>query len=267
MYKAKFSIVSVDGIGMEYVEFGRGNRTLIILPGLGDGLRTMKGLAGSLSWMYRIFAKQYRVYIFSRKSQLVDGCTSKDMACDLKKAMDQLGVSQADILGVSQGGTVAQHLAAAYPDSVGKLVLAVTYPKTNNTVRERVNSWIAMAETGDYKSIFIDTTEHSYSDAMLKKYRPLYPVLSRIGKPASFDRFIAMAKACVTHDAADRLNDIAAPTLIIGGDCDKIVGTDAAHELAAGIKNSRLHIYNGLGHGLYDEAKDFNRVIFDFLQA
>ena len=48
---------------MHYVRFGCGKKTLIMLPGLGDGLTTVKGTALPMALMYRIFAKDYTVYM------------------------------------------------------------------------------------------------------------------------------------------------------------------------------------------------------------
>lgn len=33
------------------------------------------------------------------------------------------------------------------------------------------------------------------------------------------------------------------------------------------IVDSRLHVYPGLGHAAYEEAKDFNQRVFDFLKG
>ena len=52
---------------------------------------------------------------------------------------------------------------------------------------------------------------------------------------------------------------------MIGGDCDKIVGTTAAFAIAEKISLSELFIYNGLGHAAYEEANDFNERVFNFL--
>ena len=265
MYNAKNGRIEIGNTDMDYIVFGSGKKNLIMIPGLGDGLRTVKGMAGMLAPMYRQFAKDYRVYLFSRKNKMEEGYSSADMARDLKFAMDRLCITKADIMGVSQGGTIAQQLAADYPEAVGKLVLVVTYSRQNDTVRQRVGKWLEMARANDYKSLFIDTAEHSDTEAKLKKYRPLYPLLCKVGCPSSFERFIIMANACLTHDAYDKLEKITAPTLIIGGDCDKIVGSDAAAEMAEKIVGSELYIYKGYGHGVYEEAKDFNDRVLEFL--
>ena len=265
MYNAKNGRIEIGSTDMDYIAFGSGKKNLIMLPGLGDGLHTVKGMAGMIAPMYRQFAKAYRVYLFSRKNKMEEGYSSADMARDLKFAMDKLCIGKADIMGVSQGGTIAQQLAADYPNAVGRLVLVVTYSRQNDTVQQCVNKWIDMARADDYRSIFIDTAEKSYTEAKLKKYRPLYPLLCKVGRPSSFERFIIMAEACLTHDAYDKLDKITAPTLIIGGGCDRIVGSEAAAEMAAKISGSQLYVYEGYGHGLYEEAEDFNSRVLEFL--
>lgn len=47
-YKAAEHKVIIKDTAMDYVEFGYGSRPLIILPGLGDGLRTVHGQAVNL---------------------------------------------------------------------------------------------------------------------------------------------------------------------------------------------------------------------------
>ena len=77
---------------MHYVRFGRGSRILIMLPGLGDGLATVKGTALPMALMYRTFAKDFTVYMFSRRNHLPEGWGTREMACDLKEAMDALNI-------------------------------------------------------------------------------------------------------------------------------------------------------------------------------
>ena len=98
--------------GAEYIRFGTGSNNLIMLPGLGDGLRTMKGMALPMALYYHRLGKEYTVYMFSRKSKLAEGYTTRDMARDLKDAMEELGIGTAYVVGVSMGGMIAQHLAA-----------------------------------------------------------------------------------------------------------------------------------------------------------
>lgn len=257
-YHARNGSVSVGNSEMDYISFGNGNRNLVMLPGLGDGLSTVKGKALVFSILYRVYAKEFTVYVFSRKNHMQEGYSTKEMAEDHAEAMAALGIPEADILGISQGGMIAQHLAAGYPGLVNKLILAVTSPKPDRIMEEVVGTWIGMAKQGNYKDLMIDTAEKSYSESYLKKYRWLYPLLGKIGKPESFGRFLIQAESCISHNAYDELDKIVCPTLVIGGDCDKIAGTTSASVIAGKIKGSSLFIYKGLGHAVYEEAKDFN---------
>ena len=126
IYNAKNGNIKIENTEMEYVSFGSGDKYLVIIPGLGDALKTVKGTAVPFAWMYRKFSDEYSVYIFSRKNNLEMGYSTSDMADEVSYAMNQLEIDNADIIGVSQGGMIAQYLAINYPDKVDKLVLAIT---------------------------------------------------------------------------------------------------------------------------------------------
>ena len=85
---AKNGVLKLPEWEMEYICFGSGAKTLIMLPGLGDGLRTMKGTALPMAVLYGKFSKDYTVYAFSRRSSIPEGYTTRDMARDQKLAME-----------------------------------------------------------------------------------------------------------------------------------------------------------------------------------
>lgn len=264
--KAKNGTVNTSCSTVDYIAFGKGDKNLVILPGLGDGLKTVKGMAATMAFMYRIFAADFRVYMFSRGRELPEDADMEYMARELAAAMELLGIGRACVLGVSMGGAIAQLMAAEFPETVEKLVLAVSYAAVNDTVRESLTPWIEQAERGDFAAVFADTAERSYTEKKLRLYRPLYPIIGRLSAPKEPGRFIAMARACLKHDALPLLGRIKAPTLVIGGDRDRIVGADAAAELAGNIRGAELFVYEGYSHGLYEEAPDFNKRVLDFIK-
>lgn len=265
LYGAKGRNVIIGETDMDYVVFGRGQTPLVILPGLSDGLKTVKGQAFVLANYYKQFAKNFTIYVFSRKNQLRQGYSTRDMARDQNHVMEKLGIKNAYIMGVSQGGMIAQYLAIDYPEIVSKLIIGVSVSRQNETVQRVVNSWIQMAESNDYKTLMIDTMEKTFTNKQLKKYRVFYPIISRIGKPKSYNRFLIQADACIQHNAYNKLDKIKCPTLVIGGDSDNVVGKNSSEEIAERIKDSKLVIYEGLGHGAYEETKDFNQQVIGFL--
>jgi len=263
---AKNGTVQLKDDTMHYVRFGSGRKALIMLPGLGDGLTTVKGTALPMAFLYRAFARDYTVYMFSRRNHLSENSSTRDMARDLKEATEILGIIKADLVGVSMGGMIAQHFAADYPESVSKLVLVVTCVKPNPILTESVTEWITLAQRGDHTAFMDSNVRRMYSDAYYRKNRWLVPIMGRLTKPKSYARFFIQADACLTHDAANRLAQICAPTLVIGGERDQALGTDASREIAAAIPDAKLHMYAEWGHGLYEEAKDFHHVVLRFLR-
>lgn len=260
MLNAKNGHIKTRDFEMDYIRFGNGEKTLVMIPGVGDGLKTVKGLALPFAVIYRTLAADFTVYVFSRRVDLLSGMTTRDMAEDQNRAMKVLGLSQVSVVGVSQGGMIAQWLAIDHPERVSRLILTVTPSRPNPTVQEVIGGWLEMAEVGDYKGIMIDTAEHSHTGERLQKTRRMYQLLGNDGKPKSFDRFMIQAKSCITHDAYDELHRITCPTLVVGGTDDRIVTGKAAVEIADKIPGSRLKMYMGLGHSLYDEPDFLEQV-------
>ena len=256
--------VRIDNTEMYYASFGRGEQKLVVLPGLSDGLATVKGKALILAAPYKRFLQDYTVFMFSRKNRMSEGYSIRDMAKDQAMAMNELGISKAAVMGVSQGGMIAQYLAIDHPEMVERLILAVTVPYANEVVREVVESWIQMAKAHDHISLMCDTAEKMYSEAYLKKNRKLFPLIARLTKPKSYERFFRNAYAILQFDARKELEKIKGPTLIIAGDDDKTVGNEGCYELHCNIAGSDIYIYEGLGHGTFEEAKDFYDRVYEF---
>ena len=266
LYNARNRNIKIGDTYMDYVSFGTGNKNLVLITGLDDGLFPMKGKALLLAVLYRIFASDYTVYVFGRKNKLTEGYSTRDMAKDQADVMQRLGIHKADVIGVSQGGMIAQYIAIDYPDLVCKLILAVTSSRQNSTIQTVVNKWIQLAAERDFKNLLIDSAEKAYSEKYLKKLRLLYPFLGLVKKPKNLERFLIQADACLKHDAYTELYKISCPTLVLGGKHDQIVGAAASRELAKAINNSKLYIYKDYGHTAYEEARDFNARILHFLR-
>ena len=110
----------------------------------------------------------------------------------------------------------------------------------------------------------VDTAEKMYSEPYLRKNRRAFPLLARFTKPANYDRFLRNARAILDFDLRGELEKISCPTLILAGSEDQTVGNEAAYELNRAIAGSELFVYDGLGHGAFEEAKDFYDRVFNF---
>ena len=265
MLNAKNENIKINGHDFDYISFGSGRDVLIMLPGVGDGFKTAKGVAVPFAYMYRIFADSFRVYVFSRRNDLHEGFTTADMADDVSDIMDALDLGAAHVFGVSQGGMIAQQLAIRHPEKVKTLVLAVTASRPTAIMHEALEGWLAMADHDDYKSIMLDTAERSYTGAYLQRGKRMNKLLA-LAKPKSYDRFRILCESCLGHDVYEDLPKIDRPTYIIGAALDKVLGPEASIEIHEAIPGSELYMYEGYSHGVYEQAKDFNERVLRWLQ-
>ena len=120
------------------------------------------------------------------------------------------------------------------------------------------------AQNGDYITINKDTLSLMYTEKYLKKYKTFMPLLVRMIKPKDFDRFGVLASAILNFDCYNRLNEIKCPTLVLGGEQDKITTGEASVEIAEKL-NCEIYMYSEYGHAAYEEAKDFNKRVCEFL--
>ena len=250
---------------MDYVIFGKGKKPLVIVPGLGDGLQTVKGMAQMLALTYREFAKVYKVYVFSRINELPENYTTRNMAADVAEAMEILNITGAYVMGISQGGMIAQWLAVDFPERVQRLILTVTTAKPSQLARERIERWQKLSQSGNFKHLMVDIAKHSYTQKSYQKWRLLYNIMGCLGRMKDENRIAIQSQSCLTHDSLEVLKEIHCPTLVLGALEDDVVGVDGSKELARAISGCQLLILKHSGHALYEENKAFQEAVCEFL--
>ena len=263
-FSVKRNVIDVGDTQMDYVTFGEGTKTLVLIPGL--SFKTVRKFAEPFAFMYRIFAKEFKVYAFDRKREIPKGYTIEQMADDLAEALEKLELSQSYVMGISQGGMISQYLTIKYPHLVSKLVLCVTLSRLNDIARAAIGNWIRLAVNDDYDGITKQMLEDVYSDAYIKRVGKYFPLISRFGKPKDMKRFTILARACLTCNAYNHLDQITCPVFVIGGKKDLILTGEASEEIAEKL-GCEIYMYEDLGHSAYEEAPDFNRRVLEFLTA
>lgn len=244
------------------VSFGEGNRPLVIIPGL--SVRNVTDSAATLPGIFKRFTSDWKVHVIDRPAEIAEGTTNADLAEAYFEIMNGLGISGADVIGISQGGMIAQHLAVRHPSMVSRLVLGATLARGNATSDERLDLWQELAEKGDWEALNRDTYGHLFTDAYLERYHAAFERLICSVKPESQKRFIRLVKACKTGGPYNELGRISCPTLVIGAGQDKVVGPEASRELAR-ILGCELYIFEDYGHGVYDECPEFYAKACEFL--
>ena len=191
--------------------------------------------------------------------------------------MKKLNIDKVDVVGVSQGGMIAQLLAINYPDIVDKLVLVATTSRNNPTTNKVIDRWIVLAENGKLQELQKNMIETVYSKGYIAKNKWLSILVQILFKPKldQLDRFIVLARSCLKFDVFDKLDKIQAKTLVIGAALDQVIPVGFSNELA---KRKYLHIktrqkycqkliFEKSGHAVHQEVSDFNRTVLNFLKS
>ncbi|MEE0585906.1 MAG: alpha/beta hydrolase [Streptococcus salivarius] len=251
--------------GVDYVTFGKGDKTLIIITGLSlQRLGDMSNLT-IYSLFYR-YAKEYKVYIFDRKDHIEEGISIENMADDLYHSLQELHIANASIIGISQGGMIAQLFAIKYPQKVTSLVLALTFSRNNDISRKTIGGWIEMAENGEMAKLNKDSMCKTFSSPMLKKLYVINKLFLKTVSVEKQERFVRLAKSILEFDCHKSLDKITCPTLVLGAKKDLVLGVDGARELANSIPNASYYEFSKQGHATFIESKQFNKMILEFLR-
>ncbi|MGI9068018.1 MAG: alpha/beta fold hydrolase [Pyrinomonadaceae bacterium] len=119
--KPKNRYLIANGIRIHYLEWGRGDSTIVLLHGLYDASDTWSAIAPLLANNYRIIAPDRRGAGLSDKP--VAGYDDQTLARDVESLIVALKLRHVCLVGHSAGAGVAMTLAATTPDRINRLVL------------------------------------------------------------------------------------------------------------------------------------------------
>src|SRR5947207_3139197 len=118
--------VRVNGVRLFYESSGTGE-PLLLIPGFACDHSIWGKVAPLLSAKHRVVSFDNRG--MGESSGLEGPCSIREMADDLARLLDELGIKRADVAGHSMGGMIAQELVLAYPDRVRSLLLLASAAK------------------------------------------------------------------------------------------------------------------------------------------
>jgi len=162
--------------------------------------------------------------------------------------LDQLGYEQADVLGISWGGGLAQQFALSRPDRVRRLVLVATAP---GALMVPGRPWVLLRmltprrhrDPGYAARVAGELYGGSAREDPIVA-RDLLHGTSRLGPPRGYYyQLISM----LGWTSLPRLPKLRPPTLIMAGDDDPIIPVINGRIMNWLIPRSRLHVYHG-GH-------------------
>ncbi|MCF0175421.1 MAG: alpha/beta hydrolase [Bacteroidales bacterium] len=256
--------METDGFVMDYFSFGSGSTPFVLIPGV--SAEPVTSMAEVVAQQYKLFHEDYVTWLFDRKRDFEDGYSIEAMADDTAKAMKRLSISNACVMGSSQGGMIALYLAAKYPELVSKLVLCCTAASTDDIDGQTLQEWVRIAESGDSESLYRAYYHSIYSESFVMEYAEAIEAAVRTATPEGLHRLMELTKACLNFDARPLLADIRCDCLVVGSRIDKVLGYRAAARLAETL-DCRTVIYNQYGHAAIDEAPDLKEKMLAFLKG
>jgi pimeloyl-ACP methyl ester carboxylesterase len=257
--------------GLPYARLGSGERTLVIFSGSELENKPLKGLAlKTLQLGFGGLARQFTVYMVSRKPGLPQGCTAKDMS-DAFAEMIRTDIGKpVHVMGISSGGSSALHFAADHPELLDRLVLAFTAHRMTDHGIAMCKQWRDLALAGRwpllYESMGIAIVEGAMPERLV---RPIMRYFGQImlGRPQSGSDFAILLDADINLDVAGKLPSIAAPTLVIGGDQDPFYSQALMRESAERIPGGKLHFLSGGHSAMKRRSREFEAEVVRFLSS
>ena len=176
------------------------------------------------------------------------------LADDAARLLTELRIPRAHVYGVSMGGMVAQELALRHPDRVHGLVLGGTTPGGPFAPRLGPADMLAIARGGiEERGLRASVL---FSPAFRREHPERVRELVRhfTANRSSVAAIGVQMYASATFSTMARLGRLRAPTLVMHGECDRLVPLAASKLLAARIPDAELAVVPGAGHAYALEA-------------
>lgn len=244
--------LQVGGVNTYYETEGEGQPLLLLHGGFG-------GTADFAS-QFSEFAKHYKVIAFERyghghTADTDEPFSYRSMADHTIAFMEALGLESCNLIGWSDGATVALLVATSRPDLVRSLVY-VSQNYDQSGISAQARKWIESMTAESFRKD---------EPNLAKRYDEVSP-----DGPSHFAAVVDKTKNLWLKEpnfTREELTRISVPTLVMSADNDMIPVEHMA-EIARSIKGAQLCVIPGTTHFLLSEKPQLvNTVVFDFLRA
>lgn len=256
---------NVNGVALYYEWHGNdGAFPLVCINGV---------LADTTGWLFQIpsWTEHFRVLVYDCRGQ---GQSDKpagpylveEHAQDLVALLDALQVQQAHIVGVSNGGTIALHLAAMYPERVTRLVLSSTYALADVVIQAALESWRLALEQGGLGLRFDVAVPWVWGPVFLSNSSHILSTLREKAVQADADAVRALIDGAQLCDPSSVVARVQSPALVLVGEDDVLTPPRCARMLAGMLSHAELVVVPLAGHALPIERPSvFNALAQAFL--
>ena len=259
-------ILTGDGTSLCYEEHGEGEAIVFI-----HGFPFAKS-----SWQPQIneLKKDYRVIVYDQRgfgrSELgYQPVTMTLLADDLHFLLDALTIPSPVICGLSMGGYVLMNFVTRFPERVRGMVLSNTQCMGDSPeAKQGREANIELIRKGERKQFEDKFIANLFAASTPAEHPEIIQSIRVLVNSTPDDTLMNTLKALAERDSTcEALLDSKVPTLLIGGEEDKIIPAQKLKDLKDIIKDSQLEILPHAGHmSNLEQAEDFNRILKKFIE-
>ena len=235
-----------DGLTLSYAERGDPlGPALVLLPGPTDSWRSYEPVLEAIPFAVRTIAVSQRGHGDSDKPRT--GYGVRDFAGDVVPLLDALDVERAVLAGHSGSCLVVRRVAIDRPERVSGLVCEASpttlrgHPGLAAFASSVVSGLQDPIDPDFARSFVLDTSSSDLGPEVVDR---LAGEVLKVPAHVWQECFAAL----LDYDDLGELGRIVAPTMLIWGDGDELVGRQMQDQLAALIPNADLVVYSGIGH-------------------
>ncbi|MEO3388396.1 alpha/beta hydrolase [Mesorhizobium sp. CAU 1741] len=241
----------LDGLKIRYRVEGDGD-WLVLVHGVGGSLHQWDRFVTLLGGRYRTLRFDQRGHGQSDKPR--GPYHIDDLAGDLRKLLDTLGIESCHLAGASLGALVAQGFALADPQRLSSLVLLAGIAGRTEQEKKLVLDRLAIVQGGIPGQHFSNSVERWFTDDFRRLYPEIIEGYAARNQANDSAAYAAAYAVLAKTDFAERLREIQIPTLIVTGEEDKGSNPRMAAFMHSQIEGSQLVILPKLRHSLLIEA-------------
>lgn len=214
---------------------------------------------------YQILIHDYRFHYASSQDGDIETCNFPNITKDLHELLAELKIEKSVFVGHSMGVNICLEHSRRYPeDMIGQILISGTVVPPQDIMFDSNMVDIVSPHlkifTEKYPDLFKGFWKHSYKNPIAqymifdggfnKKQVDMEFIQLYMKKISELPEqlFFHLLKLMHDHDVINHLETIAAPTLVIGGDKDKIIPNYLQRILTTHLQNSELYIVKDGSH-------------------
>jgi 3-oxoadipate enol-lactonase len=167
------------------------------------------------------------------------------------------GLTKFHLMGISLGGSIAQHFAGTYPEMVDKLVLADCSPRYDDESRANWPVRAEAARKNGVKSLIPMLLQVFFTASSIAENGPNVRHVRDTFEACDGEGYALACEALATLDARQQTRKVEARTLIMLGSNERQSFKDAAQWMNETIPGSRLVEVPEAGHASVRERPEF----------